>query len=51
MAEIARFIHQALSAVDDSERLAELKADVAAFCESFPLHDPGTRAHALSAQG
>lgn len=51
MAEIARFIHQALSAVDDSERLAELKADVAAFCESFPLHDPGRHTFGISAQG
>lgn len=38
MAHIAHFIHQALSAVGDEKRLAELKRDVAEFCQQFPLH-------------
>ncbi|MEJ5366333.1 MAG: serine hydroxymethyltransferase [Desulfosoma sp.] len=38
MGQIARFIHQALNAVGDENRLAALKRDVAAFCSQFPLH-------------
>jgi len=38
MEQIARFIHQALNAVGDDNRLAALKRDVAAFCRQFPLH-------------
>ncbi|MEJ5347375.1 MAG: serine hydroxymethyltransferase [Desulfosoma sp.] len=38
MLDIARFIDQALNAVGDEKRLAELKRDVAAFCSQFPLH-------------
>ncbi|ROQ90639.1 serine hydroxymethyltransferase [Desulfosoma caldarium] len=35
---IADFIHQALNAVDNESRLAELKRHVAAFCHQFPLN-------------
>lgn len=35
---IADFIHQALNAVANESRLAELKRNVAAFCHQFPLN-------------
>ncbi|SMC19628.1 serine hydroxymethyltransferase [Desulfacinum hydrothermale DSM 13146] len=51
MVEIGRFIHQALSAMGDETRLAALQRQVASFCDDFPLHDPGSHSHVLSAQG
>jgi len=38
MASIARFIHRGLQAVGDEAALKALKAEVAEFCSSFPLH-------------
>ncbi len=38
MALIARWIHQALNAVGDENRLTAIKREVAAFCQQFPLH-------------
>ncbi len=51
METVARFIHEALSAVDDSSRLHKLNQEVAEFCESFPLHDFDSGAATISAQG
>jgi glycine hydroxymethyltransferase len=38
MKDVARFIHRALQAVGDSEKLRVLRAEVAEFCCAFPNH-------------
>ena len=38
MVHVARFIHRALSAVGDDAKLNAVRAEIAEFCLSFPLH-------------